>query len=81
MIEDAELSDAQVERLKKMILTHNAVALEKAASVISYEPVRELVKGLLYQQGGPDMLQALKTRSLIPEALKLWIICCHLSSV
>ena len=29
LIEDAELSDAQVERLKKMILTHNAVALER----------------------------------------------------
>lgn len=70
LIEDAELSDAQVERLKKMILTHNAVALEKAASVISYEPVRELVKGLLYQQGGPDMLQALKTKVTHPRSLE-----------
>ena len=70
LIEDAELSDAQVERLKKMILTHNAVALEKAASVISYEPVRELVKGLLYQQGGPDLLQALKTKGTHPRSLE-----------
>ena len=69
LIDDAELSQAQRERMKQMILTHNSVALEKAAEVISYEPLRKVVQQLLYLQGGPEMLRNLKKRMTNPKCI------------
>jgi ATP phosphoribosyltransferase regulatory subunit len=70
LIDDAELSPSQKERVKQMILTHNSVALEKAAEVVSYEPVRKVLQQLLYMQGGPDMLRNLKKRMTNPKCIE-----------
>jgi ATP phosphoribosyltransferase regulatory subunit len=82
LLEDAELTPAQTERVKQMILSHNSVALEKAADVISFEPVQKMLKQLLYLQGGPDMLRNLhkhasnpKSQEALDNLLEIYSLC------